>query len=211
MVPRILILLSAQICMLFGIKILLLCPPQTGILRKLNLTKPENLNPVVFTMECLMGVAIIMVVNLVIQIIAALAGITLPPTVDMLLLKNQPLPALLAVAFSALCIAPLAEEILIRKFTFDGFLMLMTYKIDITHDPRLRFIFMGLACIAASGFFALLHLDLVKFFPLFFFGCYLQYLRYKYQSLIPSVIAHAFNNVVAVLMLTLLYFYNAGS
>ncbi|MFY0544691.1 CPBP family intramembrane glutamic endopeptidase [Brevibacillus sp. H7] len=57
--------------------------------------------------------------------------------------------------------------------------------------------------LVSSLWFALMHIDLALFAPLFVIGLGLGYLRHRYQSLWGAVLLHAMNNIAGVLY----YFY----
>ena len=62
----------------------------------------------------------------------------------------------------------------------------------------------AMAAAATQGFiFALMHVNLFAFLPLWILGIILALMVEKYQSLIPAMIAHALFNGLTVLMLLL--------
>jgi membrane protease YdiL (CAAX protease family) len=81
-------------------------------------------------------------------------------------------------------LVPFAEEILFRG-------VVQTY---LTH--RLG-VFGGI--VVSSLWFALMHVDLALFAPLFVIGLGLAYLRHRFQSLWGAVILHALNNMAGVI------------
>ncbi len=84
-------------------------------------------------------------------------------------------------------IAPIVEEIYFRGYVFRAYL---DHK-----GPALAFLF-------SAGLFAVVHTDLPAFLPIFAMGLLLSYFYHRTGSIVPSIVAHAFNNAAAF---TLLY------
>lgn len=91
-----------------------------------------------------------------------------------------------------LCVVvPVAEEIFFRGLVFRGL--------------RARWGALT-AALASAVFFGAVHLELVHFLPIFVLGVVLAYTVERTQSLVPAIVIHGVNNVVAVL--TTLYHWN---
>lgn len=111
-------------------------------------------------------------------------GITPPENELSRLLESPTIFFLLLNVFLIAVIAPIIEETLFRGMLLGG---LKTYMGPWT------------AIIISAALFSALHLDLIGFFTRFVLGIGLGYLYLKYESLLPSVLLHAFNNLLAVL------------
>lgn len=83
-------------------------------------------------------------------------------------------------------LAPLKEEVFFR---------------GIIYPPLRRVYGRGKGILFTAGFFALLHLDVVRFLPLFVGGIVLTWLYEKTSSLWPSIIAHGTWNLLMALAL----------
>jgi uncharacterized protein len=103
-------------------------------------------------------------------------------------LRGVPLWQYLLVAFAAAVLAPIAEEIYFRGYVFRAYLA--------QKGPLQAYLF-------SSVLFALVHLNLQAFVPIFVVGLFLAFLYQRTGSVLPGMIAHAFNNAVAF---TVLYF-----
>ncbi|MEZ5276480.1 MAG: CPBP family intramembrane glutamic endopeptidase [Opitutaceae bacterium] len=91
---------------------------------------------------------------------------------------------LIALAFLAVVVAPINEELLFRGGIF-RFLK--------SRFPT------SLAMIVSSVLFALLHLNWFSFLPLFTLGCFLSLVTLKTGSLKPAILMHALFNLNSVL------------
>jgi membrane protease YdiL (CAAX protease family) len=80
---------------------------------------------------------------------------------------------------------PIIEEMFFRGVIFSAIKKLIRLEI---------------ALILQAIFFALLHNDLNALFPHIVSGILLGYIFYKSRSLIPSMIAHSFTNLAAIIM-----------
>jgi len=85
-------------------------------------------------------------------------------------------------------VAPIVEEIYFRGYVFRAYL-----------DQK------GVwqAFLFSSGLFALVHLDLPAFLPIFAVGLLLSFLYYRAGSILPGIVAHAVNNAAAFVLLYL--------
>jgi len=99
-------------------------------------------------------------------------------------LFDRPPMELAVLSVLATTLAPLAEEV-----TFRGYLMT---SLRTRHRPA--------AAIALSAlFFAVIHLDPVRFAPVLFLGALFGWLAWRSGSIWPAVVAHATNNGLGVL------------
>ncbi len=80
-------------------------------------------------------------------------------------------------------IVPVAEEIFFRGFVYRGL--------------RARWGVLT-ATLASAVFFGVVHLEVVHFLPIFVLGVVVAYTLERTGSLVPAVVIHAINNVVAV-------------
>lgn len=104
------------------------------------------------------------------------------------LLLTCPWNVVALVAFFAVVVAPLVEEMLFRRIIF-GLIG--------THCG------IWPALVATSALFALVHDARVQFPALFLLGAVLQLLYLRYRSLWPSILLHAANNALAISVLLL--------
>ncbi len=86
------------------------------------------------------------------------------------------------VAATAAVLAPVAEEIYFRGYVFRA------YREQ--KGPLQAYLF-------SSGLFAVVHFNLPALLPIFAVGLFLAYLYHRTGSILPGMIAHAFNNAVA--------------
>jgi membrane protease YdiL (CAAX protease family) len=94
-------------------------------------------------------------------------------------------PASIAWVIVLLCVVvPVGEEVFFRGFVFGGL--------------RARW---GVPAAAAASavFFAAVHLQLVHGLPIFFLGVLLAVAYQRTGSLVPAIVAHSLNNVIALL------------
>jgi uncharacterized protein len=83
-------------------------------------------------------------------------------------------------------IAPIFEELILRGVILDGFLK--------SYNPRKAILLSAFA-------FGLFHLNPWQFVPAFIGGLYLGWIYYRTQSIIPCIVIHSVNNLIAFLML----------
>jgi membrane protease YdiL (CAAX protease family) len=94
-------------------------------------------------------------------------------------------PASIAWLFFLLCVVvPIGEEIFFRGFVYGGL--------------RARW-GVPAALIVSTVFFAAVHFQLVHGFPIFLLGGVFALVYQRTGSLLPAIVAHGLNNVVAVL------------
>lgn len=203
---QVLTILFPQILMAVGIAVILIMPPVENPVGRLLFSLPKKMKTIPFLWECLGGFLVIVCVGATVQLTAKAFGIVLPPTSDLLLMERGTPVLLLSVAVSAVLLAPLTEEILIRRFLFDGCFRFFSGGQTLDDMPAMRGLLYVLCTIFTAGLFAALHFDWVKLLPLFAFGCYLQWIRLKYDSLLPCVMVHFVNNALTVFILGMVYF-----
>lgn len=83
-------------------------------------------------------------------------------------------------------LAPIFEELILRGVIIDGFLK--------SYNPRKAILLSAFA-------FGLLHLNPWQFVPAFIGGLYLGWIYYRTQSILPCIVIHSANNLIAFLML----------
>jgi len=92
--------------------------------------------------------------------------------------------AQLILIFALVCVlVPIGEELFFRGFVF----------------TTLRRWGVALASVLSALFFAAVHEQVVHFLPIFLLGVILALLYQRTRSLLPSIVVHAANNVVAIL------------
>ena len=100
---------------------------------------------------------------------------------------DEGVAAMAVAVFLAVIVAPLAEETFFRGFVFAGL--------------RSRFGFKG-AAIAASGLFAVAHIQPITFVPIFMIGFVLAWIYAGTGSLGAAILVHAaYNGVILALVL----------
>src|SRR5262249_22999615 len=103
-------------------------------------------------------------------------------------LRGVPLWPFPLVAFSAAVLAPIAHDVFLRGYVFRAYLE--------QKGPVQAYVF-------SSLLFALVHLNVPAILPIFAIGLFLAYLYHRTGSVLPGMIAHAFNNAVAFAILYL--------
>ncbi|HLH21998.1 MAG TPA: type II CAAX endopeptidase family protein [Chloroflexota bacterium] len=97
-------------------------------------------------------------------------------------LREVPLWLFALVALTAAVLAPVAEEIYFRGYVFRAY-----YE---QKGPPQAYLF-------SAALFALVHLNLPAFLPIFAVGLFLAYVYRRTGSILPGMLAHAFNNTLA--------------
>lgn len=92
-------------------------------------------------------------------------------------------PELIWVLLVLCVVVPVAEEIFFRGFVYRGL--------------RARWGVLT-AALASAAFFGVVHLEIVHFLPIFVLGVVVAYTFQRTGSLVPAIVIHALNNVVAV-------------
>jgi membrane protease YdiL (CAAX protease family) len=93
-----------------------------------------------------------------------------------------------ATLIASVFVAPFCEEIFFRGFAFAGFLRSMS---------------VGWAVFLSALVFAVAHADAGSFAVLFFIGIALAFLRWRTNSLWPSILLHLLNNGLGALLIIL--------
>jgi membrane protease YdiL (CAAX protease family) len=101
-------------------------------------------------------------------------------------IRSIPLWQYLLISFAAAVLAPIAEEIYFRGYVFRAYLD--------QKGPVQAYVF-------SSLLFALVHLNLPALLPIFVVGLFLAFLYHRTGSVFPGIVAHAFNNAVAFVVL----------
>ncbi len=113
-------------------------------------------------------------------------------TVDTL--KNGPMHMRIAIAITAILVAPVVEELCFRGFIY---LYLKRYTGSV------------FAIIATSLFFGIIHLNLVQSIPLACFSLLLILLYEKTKTLLAPIIAHSIFNFLTVLHMFLIPYFQS--
>ncbi len=106
-----------------------------------------------------------------------------PQEVVKIYLKDSSDKYLLFFTFFVAIAGPLVEEIFFRGFAYKAFRSRWGVK---------------RAALASTALFAALHLNWAAFFPIFMLGLLFVYLYEKTGSLVPSMTAHVFHNLIMV-------------
>jgi len=110
-----------------------------------------------------------------------------PPVME--IIKNCNWQSFAIIAFGAIIIAPLSEEIIFRR-VFYGFLSKRMNPVS--------------AAVLVSGLFAGIHQSILQFPALFILGLVLQFLYVRFNSLYPAIILHVLQNSISISLLLLL-------
>lgn len=106
-----------------------------------------------------------------------------PQPVVQMYLKKSTEPYLLYFTFFVAIVGPIIEEVFFRGFTYTAF--------------RKKWGVRG-AVLGSSAVFALMHMNVIAFFPIFALGIFLAYLFEKTGSLVPSMTVHMIHNLIMV-------------
>jgi len=160
----------------------------TALLASLRLLRPQmdimgSLKGMKLPSSSLMAIIslpVMMVLSLIVVNVASEAG--LPGGSDLFSEPEGPMDIGYLVLGIAL-LAPLAEELLFR-----GYLFSLLEKRAGTNP----------AIIVTAWLFALFHFSFLTFIPIFFMGLWMGYLRKRSGSILPSLIFHSVNNLLAI-------------
>jgi hypothetical protein len=129
-------------------------------------------------------------VPLLIVILFVIAGLAqlfayepAPQPVVQMYLKKSTEPYLIYFTFFVAILGPIIEEVFFRGFAYTAF----RQKWGAVRGM-----------LASSAVFALMHMNLVAFFPIFVLGIFLAYLFEKTGSLVPSMTVHMVHNLIMV-------------
>lgn len=133
------------------------------------------------------GIGILVVVGSAL-IEAALRAVGINQTQEEMFagVRNATLPQFVGVLLAGAVIAPIAEEIFFRGYVFTA--ARRTYGL-------------APAFILSALLFAIAHLNLQAFVPIFLIGLVFCYVYWRTGSLVPSMIAHVLNNALALISL----------
>ena len=98
-------------------------------------------------------------------------------------IDEEDIIVLVLLSLLALLVAPVAEELFFRGFVFGG----LANRIGFWRGAAL-----------SAAVFSLAHIEPIKLFPMFILGLLFAWLYYKTGSLWSSVMAHFFNNALAL-------------
>ncbi len=98
---------------------------------------------------------------------------------------DTPFLSFILIAYSCF-IAPILEEVIFRGYILQS----------------LQQFGNGFAIVFSSLLFGIYHFDLTQLLPAFAMGCLFGYLVTRCGSLLPSILVHALNNIIAVLIST---------
>lgn len=122
-------------------------------------------------------------VNSLIYIVSSYIGFKLPLPAVNELLKTTSWPGFSIIAFGALVLAPLGEEIIFRRIIF----CFATKYVSVTG-----------AAVISSAAFAAVHFNITHFAGLFVLGLALQFLYIRSHSLYPCVLLHFIQNLISI-------------
>jgi len=135
-------------------------------------------------------------INVVIYMIVSQFGINLSAPAVSELLSSCPWPGFIFIAFGALILAPLGEEIIFRRVIF---------------CYASRHVSILGASVISSGLFAAAHFNLRHFAGLFVLGLALQFLYLRSRSLYPCIVLHFSQNFISIFGFLLLKMMKSGS
>ncbi len=140
----------------------------------------------------LLGLAtgpLLFLVGAMVQVAMALAfGVRQTQLTDYLWIRELPSPQFLVLLLVGAILAPLAEECFFRGFVFRAYLRAL--------GPLWAYLI-------SAAIFGLIHLNLPAAPPIFAMGLLLGWLYHRSGSLLPSIVAHGFNNAATFLLLYL--------
>lgn len=123
------------------------------------------------------------IANSLVYIISSKMGIELPAPVVGNLLKSCTWPGLTIIAFGALVLAPIGEEIIFRRVIF-------CFASKYLSVPG--------AAVISSAAFAAAHFNVRHFAGLFILGLALQFLYMRSRSLYPCMLLHFLQNLISI-------------
>jgi membrane protease YdiL (CAAX protease family) len=132
------------------------------------------------------GGLLVLLLSGTVQAVLRGLGVQQTQLLDFTWIRDLPLVSFLAIVLAGAVLAPLAEEVFFRGLIFQGYLRAQG---------------LTTAYLASSAVFALLHLNLPAFPPIFVLGLTLAWLYRATGSLLPCVLAHGLNNGVAFVVL----------
>lgn len=137
------------------------------------------------------GVGVVVIVGAAL-VEAALQAIGIHQTQEQMFagVRSASLPQFIGVLLATAVLAPFTEETFFRGYIFTA--ARRTYGV-------------APAFFLSALLFALAHLNLQAFLPIFLIGLAFCYVYWKTGSLVPSMVAHAMNNALALIAL---YFFN---
>ncbi|USG65873.1 CPBP family intramembrane metalloprotease [Brevibacillus ruminantium] len=171
--------------------ILILVPVlMRGRLREIGVSRPRNLGVMIVILIVLFLAVMLLLDAAVTKPFANWLGLALDSDREKLIEQEivqakdgNPL-SILAALFVIGGLVPIAEELLFRG-------VVQTYLVN-----RLGAL---IGILLSSLWFALMHVDVALFAPLFVMGLCLGFLRYRFQSIWGAVLLHALNNMAGVL------------
>ena len=131
----------------------------------------------------LLVVPLSFVANNLVYIISSYAGVELAPPVVNELLTACSWPGFAVIAFGALVLAPLGEEIIFRRIIF---------------CYASKYVSVIGAAVISSTLFAAAHFNIRHFAGLFILGLALQFLYIRSRSLYPCIALHFLQNLISV-------------
>lgn len=123
------------------------------------------------------------IANSLVYIISSKIGIELPAPVVGHLLKSCAWPGLTIIAFGALVLAPVGEEIIFRRVIFCF---------------ASKYVSVSGAAVISSAAFAAAHFNIRHFAGLFILGLALQFLYIRSRSLYPCMLLHFLQNLISI-------------
>ncbi|MBI4492323.1 MAG: CPBP family intramembrane metalloprotease [Chloroflexi bacterium] len=130
---------------------------------------------------------LLFLVSVLVQVAMAEAfGVRQTQLAGYLWARELDLPQLLLVLLVGAVLAPIAEELFFRGFVFRAYL--------VARGARWAYPL-------SAALFALLHVNLPAALPIFAMGLLLAWLCHRNRSVVPGIVAHGFNNAVALLLL----------
>lgn len=131
--------------------------------------------------------ALIPLLIVILFVIAGLAQLfayePAPQPVVQMYLKKSTEPFLIYFTLFVAILGPIIEEVFFRGFAYTAF----RQKWGVTRGV-----------LASSAVFALMHMNVIAFFPIFVLGIFLAYLFEKTGSLVPSMTVHMLHNLIMV-------------
>jgi len=130
----------------------------------------------------LIAAPVLFVIAVAVELLLRSLGVQQTQLASLEWLRGVPFWQYALVVLCAAVLAPIAEEIYFRGYVFRAYLA--------QKGPLQAYLF-------SSLLFAVAHLNLPALVPIFCVGLFLAYLYHRTGSVLPGMIAHGFNNLVA--------------
>lgn len=197
---------TPQYIMIIGIIAIWVSSKNINFFKLFEITWPKSFQLMQGISNGFIAIGIVIFTSLTTKTILYFLGKSSPISTDFTIVKSLQDWHLIIFCCAAMFVAPIVEEILMRKLIYDA---IFNFLSKLTKQSSFSFTFFSsaitttvlFAMIFTSALFALQHFEWIKLMPIFTLALYLQYLRLRYKSIFPGIIAHAINNIVTIAIL----------